>query len=127
MIWIEKIAESQLAFAPRFRYRDYTNGLQQKSAAGGTMDVLSNRFEKKWFAIFMGMYFLIMLPLPWQYSEAYRPCFMGIPLFIASWLTHGLITLLLIVIFAKQCLSRSEYTNFENLRPVNPTEQENLN
>ncbi len=91
------------------------------------MGVLSNKFEKMWFAIFMGMYVLIMLPLPWQYSETYHPGFGGVPLFLYGWLAHGIATLLLIVLFAKQCLARSEYLNFEEVQPVDPTEAAPLN
>ncbi|QUJ67962.1 hypothetical protein KDD30_02070 [Photobacterium sp. GJ3] len=73
------------------------------------MDVLSNRFEKAWFMIFMALYVFIMMPFPWFYSESYLPGFLGIPWFVYGWLIHGSTVLLAIVVFAKQCLARDEY------------------
>lgn len=77
------------------------------------MGIFSNAFEKKWFWIFMFMYFSIMLPLPCFYSTEYIPSILGIPLFIFGWLGHGLIVMLLIYIFYRQCMERKEYHEFD--------------
>lgn len=67
------------------------------------------KFEKKWFAIFIFMYILIMIPFPFFYSEKYRPSVGGIPIFIMGWFAHTFVTFILIFIYSKQALSRKEY------------------
>lgn len=73
------------------------------------MDILSSCFEKKWFTIFMTMYFVIMLPLPFFFNTEYVPGWLGVPIFIYGWLIHGITVFLLIVLYAHQCLKRPEY------------------
>lgn len=73
------------------------------------MDAWSNAFEKRWTIVFLFFYFFIMLPLPFYYDTAYNPSLWGVPLFIFGWLAHALVVMILIVIFAKQALSRPEY------------------
>jgi hypothetical protein len=73
------------------------------------MDILTNCFERRWFYVFMGMYLLIMLPLPCFFSTEYRPAWSGVPLFVYGWLVHGITVFLLILLFAHQCLKRPEY------------------
>lgn len=90
------------------------------------MGVFSNKFEKKWLAIFLGLYVFIMLPFPWQYNESYVPGFGGVPCFIFAWLGHGFITLLAIIIYSRQCLSRKEYLDFEKIQPVYRQEENNI-
>lgn len=77
------------------------------------MDVLSNAFEKKWFCIFMFMYFIIMVPFPFFFSTTYIPSLWGIPLFVVGWTVHTVVTLLLILVFAWQALGRKEYHEFD--------------
>ena len=77
------------------------------------MKIKKDHFERNWFIIFMIMYVLIMLPFPWYYSTEYIPGPWGVPLFIFGWLIHGAVVLALIVIFARQCMKRPEYNNFE--------------
>lgn len=77
------------------------------------MDVLSNAFERRWFALFMFLYVLIMLPLPCFYSSSYIAGFFGVPLFIYGWLFHGCLTLICIIIFAHKALQRPEYRDLE--------------
>lgn len=72
-----------------------------------------NKFEKKWTIIFLFMFILIMLPLPIYFSTEYIPSFSGIPLFLVGWIIHALVTLALIVVYAKQSLSRDAYKLFE--------------
>lgn len=73
-----------------------------------------DNFERNWMIIFGISYVLIMLPFPFYYSETYIPSFFGVPLFIYGWLVHGCVVLGLIVVFAKQCMKRPEYKNFDN-------------
>ena len=77
------------------------------------MDVWENRFERTWFAIFMATYLLIMLPFPWYYSESYVPGPWGVPLFLFGWLGHGIAVIVLIAVFARQCMKRPEYRDFD--------------
>lgn len=86
------------------------------------MNVFENRFERTWFAIFMGFYLLIMLPLPWYYSETYIAGFWGVPLFLFGWLAHGVVVIILISIFAYQCLKRPEYRDFDAQQEGNEDE-----
>lgn len=78
------------------------------------MNPFSNAFEKKWLAVILLMYVLIMLPLPCFYSTAYIPSWFGAPLFIWGWIAHGFIVLLLIFIWWKQCMKRPEYHEYES-------------
>ncbi len=77
------------------------------------MDVWENRFERTWFVIFMVTYVVIMLPFPWYYSESYVAGPWGVPLFLFGWLAHGVGVIVLIAIFARQCLQRPEYRDFD--------------
>lgn len=76
-----------------------------------------DNFERNWMIIFMVFYVLIMLPFPFYYSTKYIPGPWGVPLFLFGWLIHGVIVLALIVIYAKQCMKRPEYKNFEAEEP----------
>ena len=58
------------------------------------MGVWENRFERGWFLVFMFMYGLIMLPLPWYYSETYVApgacrCFSSAGSSTAAWSSHS--------------------------------------
>lgn len=77
------------------------------------MNVWENRFERGWFAVFMFSYVLIMLPFPFYYSETYVPGPWGVPLFMFGWITHGIVVLVLTAVFARQCLKRPEYRDFD--------------
>ncbi|MBP6345252.1 hypothetical protein AB8Q18_07360 [Neisseriaceae bacterium CLB008] len=72
-----------------------------------------SHFERNWLIVFLVLYALIMLPLPWYYSEAYIPSFWGVPLFVFGWLAHGVVVLILTAVYARQCLKRPEYQDFE--------------
>ncbi|MCG8472128.1 MAG: amastin family protein [Desulfobacterales bacterium] len=80
------------------------------------MDIFSNSFEKKWAAIILGMYGLIMIPFPWYFNESYSPGFGGVPLFVYAWILHGIAVLILIVRFSREALKRPEYKNFETIQ-----------
>lgn len=71
--------------------------------------MISNRFESRWFAIFMAMYLLIILPFPFFYNTDYVAGWLGVPVFIYGWLAHGISVLILIIFYAHQCLKRPEY------------------
>lgn len=77
------------------------------------MDIFSNRFEKKWFWIFIALYIVIMVPFPFFFSTTYIPSFAGIPLFVIGWTTHTIITMALIGVFAWQAMKRNEYHEFD--------------
>ncbi|GBL57197.1 hypothetical protein SAMN05216577_1226 [Pseudomonas citronellolis] len=77
------------------------------------MGVWENRFERGWFLVFMFMYGLIMLPLPWYYSETYVAGPWGVPLFLFGWIVHGGVVIALTALFAVQCLKRPEYRGFQ--------------
>ena len=77
------------------------------------MGIFSNMFEKKWFCIFMFMYFSIMVPFPFFFATEYIPSFAGVPLFVFGWLAHGLVVTVLIYIWGRQCLGREEYHEFD--------------
>ena len=72
------------------------------------MDCWRNPFERRWTVIILGLYFLIMLPLPWYYNESYLPGPFGVPMFLYGWIGHGIVVLLTILVFARQCLARPE-------------------
>lgn len=78
------------------------------------MNPFSNSFEKKWLAIILFMYFLIMIPLPCFFSTTYIPSFFNTPLFVWGWLAHGFIVMLLIVLWRHECLKRPEYHEYES-------------
>lgn len=71
--------------------------------------MITNCFEKVWFVIFMAMYLLIMLPLPFFFNTDYVAGWLGVPVFVYSWLIHGITVLALIIVYAFQCLKRPEY------------------
>lgn len=73
----------------------------------------NDNFEKKWKIIFLFMFIFIMLPLPFYFNTEYVPSFKGIPIFLIGWLIHALVTIVLIMIYAKQSLARDEYRIFE--------------
>lgn len=77
------------------------------------MGIFENRFEKTWACIFLTLYVFIMIPFPWFYNEAYVPGFFGVPIFVYAWAAYGVVVFLTIVIFAKQCLARKEYRDFD--------------
>ncbi|WP_434779566.1 hypothetical protein [Neisseria sp. Ec49-e6-T10] len=72
-----------------------------------------SHFERNWLIIFLALYVLIMIPLPWYYSETYIPGLWGVPLFLFGWIIHGVVVLILTAIFARECMKRPEYKNFE--------------
>jgi len=59
------------------------------------------------------MFILILIPFPWFYQYTYIPGVLGIPQYIWNWLCHALITLALILLYAKQALERPEYHEFD--------------
>ncbi|EAO0164591.1 hypothetical protein G3601_004886 [Salmonella enterica] len=71
--------------------------------------MISNYFERVWFIIFMAMYVLIMLPLPFYFNTEYIPGWFGVPIFVYGWMLHGITVLVLIVVYAYLCLKRPEY------------------
>lgn len=73
-----------------------------------------SHFERNWLIVFLFLYVLIMLPLPWYYSETYVAGPWGVPLFLFGWIIHGVVVLIFTAIFAKQCMKRPEYQNFED-------------
>ena len=77
------------------------------------MDTKKDHFERNWLIVFLALFALVMMPLPWYYSTEYIPGPWGVPLFIFGWLAHSIVVLVLIVIFARQCMKRPEYRNFE--------------
>ncbi|NYT35828.1 hypothetical protein ERD78_03010 [Allopusillimonas soli] len=78
------------------------------------MDMRSNAFERKWFYIFMFMYVFIMIPFPFYFNTEYVPGWLGVPIFVYGWIAHGIVVLLLILLFAHQCLKRPEYRDFDD-------------
>lgn len=78
------------------------------------MNPFANSFEKKWSIVFFFMYALIMLPLPWYYSEEYIPSLWGTPLFIFGWIIHGLAVIILIFCWWQSCKNRPEYREFDD-------------
>ncbi len=78
------------------------------------MDMRSNAFERKWFLGFMLMYVLIMIPFPFFFNTSYVPGWLGVPVFVYGWLIHGGVVLLMIILFAWQCLKRPEYQDFDD-------------
>ncbi|MFB2842503.1 hypothetical protein ACE1BJ_13825 [Aeromonas jandaei] len=57
----------------------------------------------------MAMYLLVMLPLPFYFNTEYVPGWLGVPFFVYGWLIHGITVLVLIAVYACQCLKRPEY------------------
>ena len=76
------------------------------------MKLFDNRFERSWTVIFALLYLVVMLPLPFFFSERYIASIAGLPLFFIGWAVHTAITFLAIVIFAHACMKRPEYQNF---------------
>ena len=72
-----------------------------------------DRFNRVWTIVFIVMFLLILIPFPWFYQYTYIPGALGIPQYIWNWLCHGLITLALILLYAKQALKRPEYHEFD--------------
>ena len=66
------------------------------------MSTFNSRFEQIWTAVFLGLYFFIMLPFSWFYSEQYIPGLWGIPTYLLGWLLYAIIVLFLIAIFSHQ-------------------------
>ena len=81
------------------------------------MDMRNNAFERRWFYIFMFMYVFIIIPFPFFFNTDYAPGWLGVPVFVYGWLIHGNIVLLLIILFARQCLQRPEYRAFDANQP----------
>ena len=77
------------------------------------MNSNKDNFERNWLIVFLGLFVLVMIPFPWYYSTEYIPGPWGVPLFLFGWLAHSVVVLILIVIFARQCMKRPEYRNFE--------------
>ncbi|AFJ45899.1 hypothetical protein [Shimwellia blattae] len=73
------------------------------------MDITTNGFERRWSAIFLAMYLLIILPFPVFFSTDYIAGWLGVPVFIYGWLIHASLVFGLIALFAWQCLQRPEY------------------
>lgn len=88
------------------------------------MSLFSNKFERNWTLIFFGMYFLIMIPLPFFYSTEYRPLFAGIPSFIFGWTAHTAVTMALIFVFYRQAIARPEYHEFDDWEEKEASQKE---
>lgn len=73
------------------------------------MKVFDNSFERKWTVIFFVLYMVILLPVPFFYSQRYHPSVAGLPLFMIGWAVHTALTYGAIALFAKQALQRPEY------------------
>ncbi|WP_392565123.1 hypothetical protein RHO15_05745 [Utexia brackfieldae] len=77
------------------------------------MKKIKDNFERNWLFLFLLLYMLIMVPLPWYYNIQYNDDFFGVPLFLFGWLLHGFVILVLTIIYACLCMKRPEYKNFE--------------
>lgn len=71
--------------------------------------LFKEHFNKTWTVIFFIMYFLIMIPFPFFYSEKYIPSFGGIPSYVFGWFIHTGITFILIYIYYRMAMKREEY------------------
>ena len=54
--------------------------------------LFDEHFERTWLIIFLFMFFLIMVPFPFFYSEAYIPSIGGIPSYLFGWFAHTAVT-----------------------------------
>lgn len=70
-------------------------------------------FNTIWGIIFTALFILIMLPLPCFCNYEYNPVIAGIPNFVIGWAVVGIITLILILVWVKQCWNRPEYCEFD--------------
>lgn len=76
--------------------------------------LFEEHFERTWLIIFLFMFFLIMVPFPFFYSESYIPSFGGIPSYIFGWFIHTAITFALIIIYYCMCMKRKEYHLYDD-------------
>lgn len=76
-------------------------------------NTMKDRFNTIWGLIFIGLFVLVMIPLPCFCNYEYVPSIAGIPNFIIGWAAVGLTTLVLIFVWAKQCWNRPEYCEFD--------------
>ena len=66
-------------------------------------------FDRTWLIIFLFMFFLIMIPFPFFYSETYIPFVGGIPSYLFGWFAHTAVTFTLIIVYFRMCMKRKEY------------------
>ena len=71
--------------------------------------LFDEHFERTWLIIFLFMFFLIMIPFPFFYSETYIPFVGGIPSYLFGWLAHTAVTFTLLIAYFRMCMKRKEY------------------
>ena len=71
--------------------------------------LFDEHFERTWLIIFLFMFFLIMIPFPFFYSETYIPFVCGIPSYLFGWFAHTAVTFTLIIVYFRMCMKRKEY------------------
>lgn len=73
------------------------------------MGMWDNAFERRWSAVFLAMYAVVMLPIRCFYATEYVPSWKGLPLFMVGWFWLTVAVMVLIVIFYLQAMGREEY------------------
>lgn len=73
------------------------------------MGMWDNAFERRWSAVFLAMYAVVMLPVRCFYATEYVPSWKGLPLFMVGWFWLTVAVMVLIVIFYLQAMGREEY------------------
>lgn len=73
------------------------------------MGMWDNAFERRWSAVFLAMYAVVMLPVRCFYATEYVPSWKGLPLFMVGWFWLTVVVMVLIFIFYLQAMGREEY------------------
>lgn len=73
------------------------------------MGMWDNAFERRWSAVFLAMYAVVMLPVRCFYATEYLPSWKGLPLFMVGWFWLTVVVMVLIFIFYLQAMGREEY------------------
>lgn len=73
------------------------------------MGMWDNAFERRWSAVFLAMYAVVMLPVRCFYATEYVPSWKGLPLFMVGWFWLTVVVMALIFIFYLQAMGREEY------------------
>ena len=73
------------------------------------MGMWDNAFERRWSAVFLAMYAVVMLPVRYFYATEYISSWKGLPVFMVGWFWLTVVVMVLIIVFYLQAMQREEY------------------
>jgi TctA family transporter len=75
--------------------------------------LFQEHFDTAWRTIFAVLFVGIMLPIRCFVNYEYAPSWLGVPNFVWNWLIYGVIAVVLIVVYYRMAMKRSDFHEFD--------------